>query len=67
MGFCKDSVMPCFKSNRFNCFFKAAAAIIHHHMEIKTFLEGGILPEGVNQKVKSLSADIQDKKSIELR
>ena len=28
--FCTNSVKPCFKGNRFNCFFEAAASVIFH-------------------------------------
>ena len=63
--FCKGkSVIPCFKSNCFNCFFEASTAIIHQYKDIKNFLTSGVLSENVNLKVKSLAADFQDNKLL---
>ena len=57
--FCGNSMIPSFKSNRFNCFFLAAAAIIHHLHKIKAF-STNVLPDNVNLKMKSVSCDVHD-------
>ena len=62
--FCSNSRIPGFKANRFNCFFQAAAALIHHLPQILTFFTSGILHENPNRLVQSVTLDSQDKRLL---
>ena len=59
VSFCEKSFIPSFKSNRFNCHFEAAAAIVFHFSKIKMFFTSGIL-NAPNLKLESVSCDVQD-------
>ena len=61
MTFCPDSNIPSFKSNRFNCFFEAAAALIYHLKTIRLFFSSGTLDEdNLNKKLKAVAMDVDD-------
>ena len=61
LGFCSKtkSLIPSFKSNRFNCYFQAAAAIIHHLNTIKSFFASSVI-RTTNLKIQSVQEDIHD-------
>ena len=63
MAFCEEhglkSHMTSYWSNRFNCFFQSAAAIIYHLQDLRSFLGDGYLSH-MNNKIESVAADIQD-------
>ena len=63
VGFCEEkkvrSQMTSYRSNRFNCFFQSAAAILHHLQDLLCFLQDGYLPHP-NRKIRSVAADIKD-------
>ena len=62
--FCENFQIPSFKVNRFNCFFHAAAALIHHHREINKLFSSGILPDNINLKLQSVSLDVADERVL---
>ena len=43
--YCENSLIPSLKSNRFNCFFLAAANIVHHLQTLKLFFTSRVLRE----------------------
>ena len=51
----------CFKGNRFNCFFEAAASLIFHLPTMVQFFSSGVLHENPNKKIQNVSLDVQDK------
>lgn len=59
------SLLTSYRSNRFNCFFVSAAAVIHHLQEMKTFLHSGLLGHS-NLKIDSLAEDIKDSNLLAL-
>ena len=54
-----ESFMTSYRSNRFNSFFMGAAAVIHHHEDLKAFLNSGCLGHS-NLKIESVAADCTD-------
>ncbi|GFN81993.1 hypothetical protein PoB_000849900 [Plakobranchus ocellatus] len=63
LSFCSlKSFIPSFRSNRFNCFFEAAAALIFHRQQLHQFFNSGILPDNINSKLQSVHLDIDDDK-----
>ena len=63
VAFCEErditSCVTNYRSNRFNNFFQSAAAIVHHHDQMKTFFTNGYLSH-TNLKIESVAADLQD-------
>lgn len=69
MAFCeengKSSLLTSYRSNRFNCFFLGAAALLHHWQDLTSFLNDGYLGH-TNLKIDSLKADIADDRLMSL-
>ncbi|KAL8589985.1 hypothetical protein ACOMHN_007010 [Nucella lapillus] len=60
LAFLKNkSLLTSYRSNRFNCFFLSAAAVVHHQHDMKNFLHGGSLGHS-NLKIESLAEDLKD-------
>ncbi|KAL8572448.1 hypothetical protein ACOMHN_005594 [Nucella lapillus] len=60
LAFLKNkSLLTSYRSNRFNCFFLSAAAVVHHQHDMKNFLHGGLLGHS-NLKIESLAEDLKD-------
>lgn len=61
MTHCPSSHIPSFKSNRFNCFFEASAALIFNRHDTSTFSQSGILDEdNFNLKLQAFSLEMED-------
>ena len=61
----RKSLLTSYRSNRFNCFFQGAAAILFHREDLQSFLTNGYLGR-VNLKIDSVKADIVDEKLLSL-
>ncbi|KAL8580974.1 hypothetical protein ACOMHN_017540 [Nucella lapillus] len=60
LAFLKNkSLLTSYRSNRFNCFFLSAAAVVHHQHDMKNFLHGSSLGHS-NLKIESLAEDLKD-------
>lgn len=63
LGHCEEtnrrSQVTSYRSNRFNCYFQGAAAIIHHLDDMKAFFSKGFLSHS-NMKIEGVAADIED-------
>ena len=60
-----ESFMTSYWSNRFNSFFMGAAAVIHHHEDLKAFLNSGYLGHS-NLKIESVAADCTNDRLLAL-
>ena len=64
-GFCeingRKSTVPCYRSNRFNCYFEGAASLIHHRQDMMGFFSKGSASHS-NLKMQSVDADLKDDK-----
>ena len=69
LAFCDQagvtSCMTSYRSNRFNCYFETAAAIIHHLDNLQRFLTNGYLGHS-NMKIESVAADLGDERLLAL-
>lgn len=59
------SCMTSYRSNRFNCFFKSAAAIIYHQAHLQDLFDSRRLSH-TNGKLESVSADCRDVRLLSL-
>ena len=69
IGYCeevaKESLMTSYRSNGFSNFFMGAAAVIHHHEDLKAFLNRGYLGHS-NLKIENVAADCTDDRLLAL-
>lgn len=67
LAFCEEegikSRMTSYRSNRFNCYFEGAAAIVHHHADLCSFVSSLDHP---NLKIESVAADLDDPRLMAL-